>query len=263
MQATVRNSSKRAAASANAASAQALTTTRCHRANADTPVRSGPVLAPPRHGRALTVPGRRRVYTGSRDTLSNSWRGTRHSGTAGASNSSTIVWCDGSWQVYTDNGDTTGITCCLPQPLSRGPCLVAYGARVRIAIDRELAVFATTWTWPPRAVRTETVGGTIAIGVSRSRSVTRNRGTAGRVVAAVGTIVSGVAVDRGIIAGIIDWVLIRMGSGVECIHWIQLNVQERAYTEDHGPEQTGTTRRYGSLPTGSHHTTGSLLDKHG
>ena len=29
--------------------------------------------------------------------------------------------------------------------------------------------------------------------------------------------------------------------------------------EDHGPEQTGTTRRYGSLPTGSHHTTGSLL----
>ena len=41
LQATVRNSSKRAAASANAASAQALTTTRCHRANADTPVRSG------------------------------------------------------------------------------------------------------------------------------------------------------------------------------------------------------------------------------
>ena len=31
------------------------------------------------------------------------------------------------------------------------------------------------------------------------------------------------------------------------------------HLEDHGPEQTGTTRRYGSLPTGSHHTTGSLL----
>ena len=41
LQAIVGNSSKRAAASANAASAQALTTTRCHRANADTPVRSG------------------------------------------------------------------------------------------------------------------------------------------------------------------------------------------------------------------------------
>ena len=31
------------------------------------------------------------------------------------------------------------------------------------------------------------------------------------------------------------------------------------HVEDHGPEQTGTTRRYGSLPTGSHHTTGPLL----
>ena len=29
--------------------------------------------------------------------------------------------------------------------------------------------------------------------------------------------------------------------------------------EDHGPEQTGTTRRYGSLPTNSHHTS---LSKH-
>ena len=29
--------------------------------------------------------------------------------------------------------------------------------------------------------------------------------------------------------------------------------------EDHGRVQTGTTRRYGSLPTGSHHATGSLL----
>ena len=29
--------------------------------------------------------------------------------------------------------------------------------------------------------------------------------------------------------------------------------------EDHGRVQTGTTRRYGSLPTGSHHTTASLL----
>ena len=29
--------------------------------------------------------------------------------------------------------------------------------------------------------------------------------------------------------------------------------------EDNGPVQTGTTRRYGSLPAGSHHTTGSLL----
>ena len=36
---TVRNSSKRAAAGANAASTQAPTTTRCHRASADTAVR--------------------------------------------------------------------------------------------------------------------------------------------------------------------------------------------------------------------------------
>ena len=36
-------------------------------------------------------------------------------------------------------------------------------------------------------------------------------------------------------------------------------VDGAAAGEDHGPEQTGTTRRYGSLPTGSHHTTGSLL----
>ena len=91
-----------------------------------------------------------------------------------------------------------------------------------IAIDHELAVFATTWTWPPRTVRTETVRGAIAVGFSRSRSVARNRGTAGRVVAAVGTIVTRVAVDRGIIAGIIDCrVLIRTGSDVECIRWIQ------------------------------------------
>ena len=66
----------------------------------------------------------------------------RHSDTAGASNCSTIVSCGGSWQVYTGNGDTTGFTCRLPQPLSRGQCLVAYGARVQIAIDHELAVFA-------------------------------------------------------------------------------------------------------------------------
>ena len=38
-----------------------------------------------------------------------------------------------------------------------------------------------------------------------------------------------------------------------------LNHDLSVETEDHGPEQTGTTRRYGSLPTGSHHTTGSLL----
>ena len=43
-------------------------------------------------------------------------------------------------------------------------------------------------------VRTETVRGAIAVGVSRSRSVARNRGTAGRVVA--GRVVAAVGDHR-------------------------------------------------------------------
>ena len=60
---------------------------------------------------------------------------------------STIVSSGGSRQIYTHNSDTTGfgtvahvgngiIRHHVPQPLSRGQCLVAYGARVRIAIPR-------------------------------------------------------------------------------------------------------------------------------